>query len=97
MTTPDTETQLALTLQRAVRSPFYRRRLGGRVPDGLATVPLTTKQDLRDCYPFGMLAVDRSELATYHESSGTAGVPTASYYTTDDWDDVVERYARRTR
>src|SRR5690606_36952074 len=71
---------------------------GGSLPvdrEGLMSLPMTTKQDLRDQYPFGLLAVDRSELATYHESSGTAGQPTPSYYTAEDWVDLAERYARK--
>lgn len=82
----------------AADSPFYRARFGDDVPADraeLLAAPLTTKQDLRDAYPFGMLAVPRSELATYHESSGTAGQPTPSYYTADDWIDLAERYARK--
>jgi phenylacetate-CoA ligase len=61
----------------------------------LLDTPFTTKQDLRDCYPFGLLAVPRERLATYHESSGSSGTPTASYYTGDDWDDLIERYSRK--
>jgi phenylacetate-CoA ligase len=57
--------------------------------------PLTTKDDLRSAYPFGMLAVPREQLATYHESSGTAGNPTPSYYTAEDWIDLAERYGRK--
>lgn len=88
--------QIPVVLERASRSPFYRRALarsgaGARLED----VPLTTKQDLRDAYPFGMLAVEKERLATYHESSGTAGRPTASYYTDEDWVDLAERYARK--
>ena len=82
-------------LAAAARSPFYGRR---GVPAGrgeLTRYPLTTKDDLRDAYPFGLLAVDRSELATYHESSGSSGTPTASYYTAADWLDLTERYARK--
>jgi phenylacetate-CoA ligase len=89
----------------AARSPFYRARDGhasGRAPvdpldaaKHLADLPLTTKQDLRDAYPFGLLAVEQERLATYHESSGTAGQPTASYYTAEDWTDLSERYARK--
>jgi len=60
--------------------------------DGL---PLTAKQDLRDNYPFGMLAVPKERLATYHESSGTAGQPTPSYYTEEDWVDLAERFGRK--
>ncbi|SNY40796.1 phenylacetate--CoA ligase family protein [Paractinoplanes atraurantiacus] len=87
---------LPAALAAAARSPFYRTRRDG-VPANraeLAGYPLTTKADLRDAYPFGMLAVDRSRLATYHESSGTTGTPTASYYTKGDWADLIERYAR---
>jgi phenylacetate-CoA ligase len=86
------ERQLGRTLEAAGRSPFYRK-LG--VAERLDQMPLTTKQDLRDAYPFGMLAVPRTELATYHESSGSTGAPTASYYTAEDWVDLVERYARK--
>ena len=80
--------QLPRMLAWAARSPFYRARLAAAVPtdrDGLTATPLTGKQDLRDNYPFGMLAVDPAQLATYHESSGTAGKPTPSYYTAEDW------------
>jgi phenylacetate-CoA ligase len=90
--------QVEQVLSWAARSPFYQRRFGGTAPRtraDLAALPLTTKQDLRDAYPFGLLAVDRARLATYHESSGTAGMPTASYYTEDDWLDLAQRYARK--
>ncbi|HEV7650404.1 MAG TPA: AMP-binding protein, partial [Actinophytocola sp.] len=81
-------------------SPFYRERLGPRAAQlrtraDLETMPLTTKQDLRDGYPFGFLAVPKNELATYHESSGTAGMPTASYYTERDWQTINDNYARK--
>jgi phenylacetate-CoA ligase len=90
--------RLSWVLDRARRSPFYRARFGDRPPRSRAefdALPLTTKADLRDAYPFGMLAVPRERLATYHESSGTAGRPTPSYYTEDDWVDLAERYARK--
>ncbi|GIE94616.1 AMP-binding protein [Paractinoplanes rishiriensis] len=86
---------LPAALAAAAGSPFYRAR--GTVPATaaeLAGYPLTSKADLRDAYPFGMLAVDRSRLATYHESSGSTGTPTASYYTEADWADLIDRYAR---
>ena len=93
------EAQLPQAMEWASRSPFYQRALAGRsLPStiaGLADLPLTTKQDLRDNYPFGMLAVPTSKLATYHESSGTAGEPTPSYYTEEDWLDLAQRYARK--
>ncbi|MFY1637662.1 phenylacetate--CoA ligase family protein [Solwaraspora sp. WMMB335] len=92
------DARLAATVAAAARSPFYQRRDGGRLPAdraGLHALALTTKQHLRQAYPFGMLAVDRSRLATYHESSGSGGTPTASYYTETDWADLAERYARK--
>lgn len=86
-------------LARAGRVPFYRDRFGPGAPptvaEDLQSVPPTTKQDLREQYPFGLLAVHRSELATYHESSGTAGQATPSYYTAADWVDLAERFARK--
>jgi phenylacetate-CoA ligase len=93
------EKQLPQTVTWAARSPFYRERLKSAALPAtaadLAELPLTTKQDLRDNYPFGMLAVAKERLATYHESSGTAGRPTASYYTEEDWTDLAERFARK--
>jgi phenylacetate-CoA ligase len=88
---------LGRLLAAAARSPFYQARDGG-APGGrteLAGWPLTTKRDLRDAYPFGLLAVDRTAPATYHESSGSSGFPTASYYTAGDWADLIDRYARK--
>ncbi|MDQ7905668.1 AMP-binding protein [Phytohabitans sp. ZYX-F-186] len=90
------DVHLAEALRVAARSPFYRAR--GDVPTNraeLRQVALTTKRDLRDAYPFGLLAVDRAELATYHESSGSSGAPTSSYYTAGDWLDLAERFARK--
>lgn len=93
------EEQLPRLMSWAARSPFYQARLGsGALPAttaDLADLPLTSKQDLRDAYPFGLLAVPQQRLATYHESSGTAGRPTASYYTQEDWVDLAERFARK--
>ncbi|HEX6352813.1 AMP-binding protein [Actinophytocola sp.] len=93
------EAPLADLLAQAGRSPFYEARFAAmgapRDRDSLAALPLTRKQDLRDAYPFGLLAVPSAELATYHESSGTAGNPTPSYYTGTDWIDLAERFARK--
>ena len=86
------ESRSDAVLAAASKSPFYQRR---GVPESLAAAPLTTKADLRDAYPFGLLAVDRAELATYHESSGSSGEPTASYYTASDWEDLAGRYGRK--
>jgi len=82
--------------------PFYRNRFreNGIKPDDicglddLRRLPFTTKEDLRDNYPFGMLAVPVRKLVRLHASSGTTGKPTAVGYTRADlatWTDLVAR------
>jgi phenylacetate-CoA ligase len=83
---------LANVLERASRTPFYRSH--GWSVETWDEIPLTTKSDLRDAYPFGLLAVPREKLASYHESSGTSGEPTSSFLTEADWDDIAERFGR---
>src|SRR5580692_1038849 len=72
-------------------------------PDDLRTLedlrhfPFTVKEDLREHYPFGLLAVPRSELARVHASSGTTGRPTVVAYTRGDlqtWAALVARSIR---
>ncbi len=62
--------------------------------DELETVPFMTKADLRAAYPFGLLAVPRSELVRVHASSGTHGKPTVVAYTRGDLDTWTELMAR---
>src|SRR5580658_1102871 len=58
---------------------------GGDVSlENLAALPTTTKQDLWDGYPFGLLAVPRSEVVAVHGSSGTGGRPTLVSYSRND-------------
>ncbi|MGL4960221.1 MAG: phenylacetate--CoA ligase PaaK [Inquilinus sp.] len=66
------------------------------LPD-LAKFPFTTKQDLRDSYPFGLFAVPRERLARIHGSSGTTGKPIVVGYTQADldmWATVMARSIR---
>lgn len=98
--------RLRATLRHAYENvPFYRRSFdaAGLSPDDcrtladLARFPFTAKSDLRDHYPFGMFAVDRSEIRRVHASSGTTGRPTVVGYTENDlsvWADVVARSLR---
>lgn len=65
--------------------------------EDLAKFPFTTKQDLRDHYPFGMFAVPQEQIVRIHASSGTTGQPTVVGYTQHDiniWSDVVARSLR---
>ncbi|MFD7663793.1 phenylacetate--CoA ligase family protein [Streptomyces sp. NPDC059788] len=90
--------RVGTVLRRAANAPFYRDRFrlerGGTMPAGLADVPVTTKADLRAAYPFGMLAVPRRRIATYHESGADSGPATSSFCTEDDWVDIGERFNR---
>ncbi len=69
--------------------PYFRQRMQeqGLGPDSLEKIedlkkfPFTTKQDLRDNYPYGMFAVPISEIVRVHASSGTTGKPTVVGYT----------------
>ncbi len=80
------------------RVPAMAERLRD-IPDptslsDLAGLPFLRKSDLRDHYPFGLLAEDRSELRRIHASSGTTGKPTVVAYTHHDleiWADCVAR------
>ncbi len=65
--------------------------------DDLKKFPFTVKQDLRDAYPYGLLAVPRERIVRVHASSGTTGQPTVVGYTRRDldvWADVVARCLR---
>ncbi|MDP9398191.1 MAG: phenylacetate--CoA ligase [Actinomycetota bacterium] len=84
---------------------LYRQRFNaqGLHPDDcrsledLARFPFTTKDDLRDSYPFGMFAVPREEVARVHASSGTTGRPTVMGYTRGDLDVWAQLMARSIR
>lgn len=82
--------------------PFYRKKLdevGYRPGDiksleDLGRLPFTTKDDLRDNYPFGLFAVPMRDIVRIHASSGTTGKPTVVGYTAADiktWADLVAR------
>ena len=82
--------------------PFYRKQFqkNGIEPgditsiDQLSRLPFTTKQDLRDNYPFGLFAVPVADVVRLHASSGTTGKPTVVGYTRKDiglWSEVMAR------
>jgi phenylacetate-CoA ligase len=80
--------------------PYYRDALKGISPEDvdsledLEKLPFTTKQTLRDHYPFGLLAVPLERIVRVHGSSGTTGKPTVVAYTRSDmelWAEVMAR------
>ena len=82
--------------------PFYRHKMQEmdltpddiRSIDDITKLPFTTKQDLRDNYPYGLMAAPPSEVVRVHASSGTTGNPTIVGYTRRDlsiWSEVMSR------
>ena len=82
--------------------PFYRKKMQEmdlspddiRSIDDIVKLPFTTKQDLRDNYPYGLQAAPASEIVRVHASSGTTGNPTIVGYTRKDlaiWSEVMSR------
>lgn len=94
--------RLQTTLQRCMNTPFYKQRfdkLGIQISDiksldDLRKIPFTTKQDLRDNYPFGLSAVPLSQCVRLHSSSGTTGKPTVILHTQNDLDQWANAVAR---
>ena len=94
--------RLRKTVAHCMNSPFYRKRFEdkGLSPDSIKSlddlkkIPFTTKQDLRDNYPYGLQAAPPSEIVRVHASSGTTGNPTIVGYTRKDlsvWSEVMAR------
>ncbi len=77
------------TISNARNSDFYKLKLKDQPLkleslSDLKKLPFTTKKELRDCYPFGALAVPVNEVIELHTSSGTTGKATLSYFTKED-------------
>ena len=81
---------------------FYRKRMDekGVKPEDIKSVedlhklPFVTKDDLRDCYPYGMLAVPLSDCVRIQSTSGTTGKRVVAFYTQDDvelWENCCAR------
>ncbi|NOZ76693.1 MAG: phenylacetate--CoA ligase, partial [Euryarchaeota archaeon] len=78
--------------------PMYRKRFdeAGLKPEDIKTledlpkIPFTVKDDLRDHYPYGILARPLSHIVRFHSSSGTTGIPTVVAYTKKD----IETWSR---
>lgn len=85
-----------------VRSPYYRQKLDrqGVRPEHIRTLedirllPFTDKEELRENYPFGLMAAPEEEIVRIHASSGTTGKKTVTGYTRRDIDDWANMMAR---
>ena len=94
--------RLQQTLQRCMCIPFYKQRFAEiglktediHTLDDLQKIPFTTKQDLREHYPFGLSAVPLEKVVRLHSSSGTTGTPTVILHTQHDLDEWANAVAR---
>ena len=98
------ESQLKLVndqVRRLVESGnYFGRRLGEAgvtevlTEEDFLALPFSEKEDLRNCYPLGVSAVDEREIVRIHSSSGTTGTPVIIPYTAKDVDDWAEQFRR---
>ena len=94
--------RLRSTVRQCMNNPVYKQRLeeAGVTPESINKVddvrrlPFTTKQDLRDTYPFGLASVPLTECVRLHSSSGTTGNPTVILHTQKDLDEWANQVAR---
>lgn len=94
--------RLKSTIESAINSPFYGKLFKEleissdsiQSLDDLRKIPFTTKEDLRDSYPFGMAAIPLKECVRIHSSSGTTGNPTVVLHSRKDLDEWANQVAR---
>jgi phenylacetate-CoA ligase len=94
--------RLTATLRRASRAPYYAGipEIGHAAENGMRTLaqlrelPFTTKQHLRDDFPWGFLATDKRDVIRLHSSSGTTGNPTVVYHNRHDIESWANLMAR---
>ncbi len=94
--------RLKETVAHCLTNPFYQKKFqeAGITADDIKTLddvrrlPFTTKQDLRDTYPFGMACVPLRDCVRLHSSSGTTGNPTVILHTQKDLDEWANQVAR---
>lgn len=94
--------RLKATINHCMNSEFYKKRFAenGLKPEDIKTlddlkkIPFTTKQDLRDNYPFGLRSIELKDCVRLHSSSGTTGNPTVILHSQKDLDEWANAVAR---
>ncbi|WP_280744458.1 MULTISPECIES: phenylacetate--CoA ligase [unclassified Parabacteroides] len=94
--------RLRSTVKQAANSPFYKTvfKENGITPEGIQSledlrkIPFTTKNDLRNNYPYGMISIPLKECVRLHSSSGTTGNPTVVLHSKKDLDEWANQVAR---
>jgi phenylacetate-CoA ligase len=89
---------LKKTVKRASKAPFYSTKglRDYKISDlsDIRKLPFTTKDDLRDAYPYGMICTSLDKVVRLHSSSGTTGTPTVVYHSMKDIENWTELVAR---
>ncbi len=94
--------RLQYTVKQAMQSPYYEKLMKEkgmdsssiRSLDDLQKLPFTTKDDLRNNYPYGFVSIPLKECVRLHSSSGTTGNPTVVFHSQQDLDDWANQVAR---
>ncbi len=94
--------KLKKVVDRAAKSEYYKKSFAekGISPESIKNIedirklPFTTKQDLRDNFPYGLLSVPKKECIRLHSSSGTTGTPTVIFHNQHDISDWANLMAR---
>lgn len=94
--------RLQKTVRHCMNSPFYQKKFQelGITPEDIKTLddvqklPFTSKEDLRENYPFGLACVPLKDCVRLHSSSGTTGNPTVVLHTQKDLDEWANAVAR---
>lgn len=94
--------RLKETVRQCLHAPFYQKRFEEnnlqaedvQSLEDLRKIPFTTKQDLRETYPFGLSTVPLEKVVRLHSSSGTTGTPTVILHTQRDLDEWANAVAR---
>jgi phenylacetate-CoA ligase len=88
------------SIAHALEGEFYRKHFAGihaadlKDRSDFEKLPFTEKDDLREAYPLGLLAVDEARIVRIHSSSGTTGTPVIIPYTQQDVDDWAIQFSR---
>jgi phenylacetate-CoA ligase len=96
----DTLDQIKKAIKHAMNSEFYKKYYAGinvndiKSMDDFKKLPFTDKEDLRDAYPLGLLAVPDEKIVRVHSSSGTTGAPVIIPYTQKDVHDWAVMFKR---
>ncbi|MDR1943377.1 MAG: phenylacetate--CoA ligase [Synergistaceae bacterium] len=92
--------EIRKNIRHAKKSAFYSKHFSDVEPDDIKTeddflkLPFTEKEDLRNAYPLGLLAVPEDEIVRVHSSSGTTGAPVIIPYTRRDVEDWAIMFRR---